>query len=169
MSTPAVIICHWGTQHIDEEIRWDSTCWDIIGSSVLCLQSSWKSNPFVSYLRNETWANERRVFVELGQAIALASFGVRIAKGEGENVGLPALIASAKPKDISQVTYLRVLQNENITGSESFLTWKVKLSELPVSFWCGFDLKNAFKIFYSFSLVANWEFIFQTLILTIGR
>ena len=78
---------------------------------------------------DKTWAfllgqrSERRVFVELEGAAALTSFGVCIEKRDREDVGLPALIISveemlAKSKDISQVTYLRVLQSESITGSE---------------------------------------------------
>lgn len=69
----------------------------------------------------------------------------------------------AKPKDISQVTYLSVLQNENITGSEWASYLKDKAFGVPVSFGYGFDLKDAFQIFSFLSLVAKWEFIFQTL------
>lgn len=43
---------------------------------------------------DERW--ESRAFVELKRAATLTSFGVCIAKREGEDVGLSALITSAE-------------------------------------------------------------------------
>lgn len=40
-----------------KEVRWDPTCWDMIGSSVLCLLSKWMDNSLVPYLRSEMWGS----------------------------------------------------------------------------------------------------------------
>lgn len=160
------------TRHIDGVNRWDPTCWDIVEPSVLCLQSSWMGDPFVPCLRNETW-----VFV-LGREITEES--ICWARGcssnllwnlhckeRGRGCWAPSSqfiywvnVGKAPIHFSSDLPYCPVQWKYH--WSDRFLYWNAKLLGLPVSFWCGFNLKGAFKIFYSLSLVTNWELIFQT-------